>query len=401
VTGAATDYPRFATPLLAPLAVAAAGAMVVMIREVGGWLSAWVGRGTPATFSVVLVVAIVVASVPPAVIAFGTQANGYRLIDPASLSQAVSWIDHNVPGDATVVTPVREGKWIEGLSGRAALFSSAVRYSFRPEEWRRSLVADTLLRSSGSLVNEFFFARFTDGVAAASVPRTLVLGINHGGEYLDLLKIAAAGTRIFEADGRTTVASLPNLAADQRTVAGDGLAASVTSSWSGERGGVPVTFRQIVSVQDGSATLELRASATTSTGSPFALDLTAGQLPVTGLEMIDDEADLTFTLAGISAPRVRVVVSGASVTLEPLPAGGLRLHSAGGPIRLLVTDLSGADSPTIGAEFLDPANLLAAYDVGAVLLVHDPSFDGRRIRLESLGFRVAQAIGPYVVMVPA
>jgi len=77
-----------------------------------------------------------------------------------------------------------------------------------------------------------------------------------------------------------------------------------------------------------------------------------------------------------------------------------RVRSSRGPIRLLITDLSGADSPTIGAEFLDPAELVAAYQVGAVLLVRDPAFEGRRIRLEALGFHLVQTVGPYVVMAP-
>lgn len=400
-TGAATDYPRFATPLLAPLVIAAAGAAVRLIREAGGWLASILPSGSAAGWSVSLVIALVMASVPPAVIAFGTQANGYRLVDRGSLVQAVAWIDGNVPAGATVVAPVREGKWIEGLSGRPALFSSAVRYSFRPEEWRRSLAADAVLRSAGALVNEFFFARFTDGVAASSVPRTLVIGVNHGGEYLDLLKIAAPGTRLLEADGLTTLATLPNLAGVARSATADGTTASVTSSWTAERHGGPVTFRQIVSVRDGSSTLEIRASAATAAPAGFDLELTSGGVALTGLGLIDQAAALTFAQAGSSTPRVRVVVSGESATLEPLPDGGLRVHSPGGPIRLLITDLSGADSPTVGAQFLDPAQLISSYGVSAVLLVMDPAFEGRRTRLEALGFHVAQTVGPYAVMVPS
>lgn len=400
-TSAATDYPRFATPLLAPVVVAAAGAGVVVIREAGAWLSTLLRRGTAAGWSVSVAIALVAMSVPPGVVAFGTQANGYRLVDAGSLAQAVEWIDANVPAGATVLAPVREGKWVEGLSGRPALFSSAVRYSFRPEEWRRSIAADTVLRSGGVLVNEFFFTRFTDGMTAAAVPRTVVIGINHGGEYLDLLKVLATGTRVLGADGLSTVATLPNLAPEGRSVTSDGSAASVTSAWTADRPGGAVTFRQIVSVLNGSSTLELRASAATSTPSPFEMEITPGDLALTGLAAIDGTAELTFATAGSSAPRVRVVLSGESAALDPLPGGGLRIHSAGGPIRLLITDLTGADSPTIGAQFLDPASLVVAYQVGAILLVRDPAFEGRLSRLESLGFRIAQSVGPYTILVPS
>lgn len=398
-TGAATDYPRFATPLLAPVVIAAAGAGVVVLRKAGLWLARGLRRGTAAGWSISVAIALVAASVPPAVIAFGTDANGYRMAAPASLQQAVDWMAGNMAHGATVVAPVREGKWIEGLSGRPALFSSAVRYSFRPEEWRRSLVADTLLRSSGALVNEYFFARFTDDVAGTAVPRNLVIGVNHGGEYLDLLKIVAASTRVLGPDGVATLATLPNLAGEGRGLTNDSVAAIVASTWNAERQGAPVTFRQVVTVRDGSSTLELRASAATSTPTPFEFDLQAAQMPLTGIELVSGEADLTFATAGSSAPHLRLILSGSSATLESLADGGLRVHSPGGPIRLLVTDLSGAASPTIGAEFLNPSDLVAAYDVGAVLLIRDAAFDDRRARLETLGFRVAQSFGPYAVMV--
>jgi len=332
--------------------------------------------------------------------ALGTQTNGYRMAAPASLQQAVSWIDRNVVPGTTVLAPVREGKWIEGLSGRPALFSSAVRYSFRPDEWRRSLAADTLLRSGGALVNEYFFVRLTDEVANAAVPRGMAIGVNHGGEYLDLLQIASGGTRLLDASGNLeTLATLPNLDGASRSATGDGLAASVTSTWSGERQGAPVTFREIVSLQGDASTLVVRASATTTGPIGFELELHPAQLPLTHISVTGNAAELTFAVAGSSEPQLRVLLSGAFATLAALPDGGLQVRSSGGPIRLLITDLSGAGSPTNGVQFLEPAELVAAYDVGAVLLVRDPAFEGRRIRLEALGFRLARTFGPYAVLV--
>jgi len=402
LTGAATDYPRFATPFLAPLVVAAAGAGVSGLRLVSGRLGSRIGRGTPAAWSVSLATVLVIVSAWPAMIAFGTQANGYRMAAPLSLQEAATWIEGHVAPVAAVLAPVREGKWIEGLSGRAALFSSAVRYSFRPEEWRRSLAADTLLRSAGALVNEYFFVRLTDDVATAAVPRGIAIGINHGGEYLDLLRIAPDGTSILgSGPGAAALATLPNLAGDSRTESGDGVTASVTSSWLGERNAGPVSFREIVSLQTGASTMELRASATTTQPTGLAIELRPGQVPVTVTSVLGDTAELTFGAAGSGEPRVRVVASGAGATLEALPDGGLRVRSPGGPVRLLITDLTGAGSPIVGAQYLDPGRLLDAYQVGAVLLVRDPAFAGRRNRLETLGFRIGPSFGPYVVMVPS
>lgn len=397
-TGAATDYPRFATPLLAPLVIAAAGAGATAMRVAAGRVTLALRRGTPAEWSVGLAGLLVAVTAWPAMIAFGTQTNGYRLAEPASLQQAVSWMEANAATGATVLAPVREGKWIEGLSGRPALFSSDVRYSFRPDEWRRSLAADTLLRSGGALVNGYFFVRLTDEVADAAVPRGMAIGVNHGGEYLDLLRIAPAETRIFDPTG-ATLATLPNLPGERRSVITDGLAASVISSWKGERQGAAVGFRQVVSLQADASTLEIRAAATTTAEAPFELNLRPGEQPLTGLSLTDTGAELTFAQAGSGAPSLRVLVDGAGATLEGLEDGGLRVRSPGGPIRLLITDLTGTSLPTIGTGFLEPSQLIATYNIGAVLLVRDPAFESRRIRLVALGFQLRQIFGPYAVMV--
>ena len=216
------------------------------------------------------------------------------MAEPASLQEAVSWIEANVAPGATVLAPVREGKWIEGLSGRAALFSSAVRYSFRPDEWRRSLAADTLLRSGGALVNGYFFVRLTDDVADAAVPRGMAIGVNHGGEYLDLLRIAPAETRIFDARrGDPGHAAEPP--GEGRIATGDGLAASVISSWSGERQGAPVSFRA------GRLAAGRRIDAGDPSGWPppppprrSSSSLRPGEQPLTGLSLTDTGAELTF-----------------------------------------------------------------------------------------------------------
>jgi hypothetical protein len=123
------------------------------------------------------------------------------------------------------------------------------------------------------------------------------------------------------------------------------------------------------------------------------------QQPVTGISLTGSVAELTFAVAGSGEPSLRVLLFGASATLEVLPDGGLHVRSLGGPIRLLITDLSGGSSPTVGTGFLEPSDLVAAYNIGAVLLVRDPAFDGRRTRLEALGFHLGQVFGPYAVMV--
>src|SRR5207245_3560216 len=113
--------------------------------------------------------------------------------------------------------PVREAKWIEGLTGRATLFSNAIRYSFRPDEWQRSLAADTLTGSSGALVNEFFFARFADPGSSKHDRQGLIIGANHGGEFVDLLSMAPSHAQLLAPGGNSPLATLSNMTPDDDT----------------------------------------------------------------------------------------------------------------------------------------------------------------------------------------
>jgi hypothetical protein len=65
-----------------------------------------------------------------------------------------------------------------------------------------------------------------------------------------------------------------------------------------------------------------------------------------------------------------------------------------------VTDLT-AGGASSGLRLLDPAALVDTYHVGAAILRRDTSYETRRARLELLGFHVARAEGPYIVMVHA
>ena len=77
------------------------------------------------------------------------------------MTAAAELVDTSLGSDpGTVLTSVRDGKWLEGLTGREALFSLPVRYAVRPDEWQRSVDADTILRSSAALTNQFYFVKF-------------------------------------------------------------------------------------------------------------------------------------------------------------------------------------------------------------------------------------------------
>ena len=400
LTSTSTDYPRFSTPLLAPFVVAAGGALASILSSVGRWAFARFRRGLPATWSAGAALALVAISVPPATGAFVTDANGYRLPDVASLIQAADWINRNVTPNRAVLAPVREGKWIEGLTGRSGLFTNAVRYSFRADEWERSLVADALLRSDVAFANEFFFARMLDPTGVENTPRRVAISANHGGEFVDLLQTVPSSTTMLRADG-TTLALLTDLSGGPPRQTVSYSEDAFTTAWSTVLHGKAITYRQTIVVTRDSSTLELRASLSSVVPtSGFELELRpSGSLPIVGVDGGGSQATVSFAQIGSRPPALRLVIAGGKGTVTALPDGGLGIRAKGDQLRLLITDLTAAPSPTIGLQVLQPAELVKRYDVGAVLLPRDAVFDARKSRLGRLGFRVAESIGPYTILV--
>src|SRR4029078_1659708 len=145
-----------------------------------------------------------VPAIPMALRAYTSEAAYYEVRDAASLERAVAWVDQALGGgDQAVLTEVREGKWLEGLSGRGSLFSPPVRYAFRTIEWQRSADADALLRSTTTLTSGLVTAMYTDKATSdlASLPLNLLVAANHGGEMIDLLRIQAADTMLRHGPG--------------------------------------------------------------------------------------------------------------------------------------------------------------------------------------------------------
>ena len=390
-TGAATDYPRFVTPVLAPLVIGAAGGLTLVIARAGRWLGARVRRGTAQAWSLGVVVVTIALVTPAAVAGFETEASGYRLASSEEMTQVAEWIDANVPADSTILAPTREGKWIEGLTGRAALFSSEFRYSFRADEWQRSLAASTLVGSAGALVNEFFFVRFSDGVAISA---------NHGGEFVNLLSLVQGQTQVLDPSGGI-LATATSLKAEPQTDALTDGEASVVRAWNGRHSGATVSYHQAVTLLRDSATLEVRGvvSTTLPTGG-LQMELRPSTGYAASSIVIDGhQATVTFPRLGSSEPHLLVTIAGQAGELRALPDGGLGIRSRDPQIRLLITALTAAPSPTMDLQLLQPGELIDRYHVGAVVLLRDPTFSARLARMQALGFAQAAEFGPYVVLV--
>jgi hypothetical protein len=119
---------------------------------------------------------------------------------------------------------------------------------------------------------------------------------------------------------------------------------------------------------------------------------------ITGVANDGGSAIVTFARVGQTEPRVRIDVRDG--TVSEVDGGGLLLATFGRELSVSVTDLT-AGAPSSSLALLDPRELVSMYGVGAVILRRDPAYEDRRDRLELLGFRVAHADGPYVVMVRA
>jgi hypothetical protein len=395
VSATGTDYPRFATPLLAPLAVGASAAAVWLLGALVSALRRLGWRWPPNAMMALIVMGGALVTAPMVAGRHGAQADYYDLRDATALAMAVTWIDERLgTSQQAVLTEVREGKWVEGLSGREALFSQPVRYAFRRTEWQRSVDADTLLRSTVALTSGLIGAFFTDTVATQGqgVPTGLVVRANHGGELLDLLRLGPSDTTIVAGDTAVRTNELVPVRAVE-SVSDTQL--SLSTVWADRNDTLSLT--QSVTVWRDGATLRLEQH---SPGNRILTVLRpAGNLSITSFDRMGREGTVCFTQFGDSQPCLRIWVSQADATMSQLTDGSLRVATRTSErLDLLLTAIT-AGEPSVGLALLHPNDLAGARDVGAALLYAlDPAYNARAHRLAALGFREAFAVGPYRVL---
>jgi hypothetical protein len=396
VSGAATDYPRFATVLLAPFVVAAAGGLRRGVEAIALTLE----RSTPAVpqlrWASILLGLVVVVSAPIIVQRYAHQAATYQPLDAAALDEAAAWIDaHLSDPNAAILTNVREGKWIEGTTGRATLFSQPVRYAFRPIEWQRSVDADALLRSTLAMTNGFWLATYGEARAtsAGTVPTGLALSVNHGGELVRILESRPSLTSVSVAGTSTT---LDRLAPENAATSSDAESVSHTSRFIGALGTASVEVAQTVRVWADSTTLELTEEASQGT---LGVELGApGGMALTSLDVHGHEGLACFTEIGGREPCVRIWIGQDDGALAWGPNGGIQISTAASSrIDVHLTAVTPGE-PSVGLGLLDPPAIVDERDLGAALLyAPDPAYPARAQRLHDLGFEFARVIGPYRV----
>ncbi|HET7581363.1 MAG TPA: hypothetical protein VFL75_01260 [Candidatus Limnocylindria bacterium] len=395
LSGAATDYPRFATVLLAPLVVGAAGSVLWLVNALARYIRELEPRAPQVAFVIVTALVLCGVATPFAVQRYARQAAVYQPRDAASLSAAAETIDRALgeqPG--AVLADVRDGKWLEGLTGREALFSLPVRYAFRPLEWQRSLDADALLRSTTTLTSGLVTAMFINDRMreGAVVPSDLLLRANHGGEFVDVLRLNQAAIEIGTGKQRVSAASLSPVRAAPGE---DPQSVSLSTIWA-TQSRPRMTFSERATVWKDGAALGIllqspgqRLSATLSppAGSTWTISDAAG-----------NQATACLPPVGNAQPCIGVWVGQSESTLAATEGGGLRVTAPGGRADVLVTALT-AGRASVGMDLISPPRLIAERNVKAALLwMFDPAFNDRVRRLQELGFHVASISGPYEVL---
>ncbi|MDQ2941696.1 MAG: hypothetical protein M3R05_05850 [Chloroflexota bacterium] len=399
VSGASTDYPRFATLLLAPLVVAAAGGSLWLTIALAAYVREIAPAASQAGWVMVAPAVVALLAAPLAVPRFDRQAQVYQPRDATTLTAAAEWVDRDLGNDRrAVLTQVRDGKWVEGLTGREALFSLPVRYAFRPIEWQRSVDADTLFRATTAMTNGFFFALYTDeaaGLTGADVPTNLLLRVNHGGEFVNLLQATEADSQVVGSRGSISVAALRPSRSAQDINAQQ---SRISTVWTEAGKPSPISIVRTVGLLRDGATLQL---VDESPGNTVRTVLRPPPgMAITSFDAKGREARVCFTQIGESEPCVRIWVAPADATIQPTGDGGLAAATAqSSRLEIDITALT-AGNPSVGLRLLDPAELVGEHNVGAAILYSlDPAYDSRVARLGALGFRVAKTFGSYAVLV--
>lgn len=397
----ATDYPRFVAPLVAPLMVAAGGGLALTAGAmVSGLRDPWHGaayNGVALAAAGVLALGIGPTTMRRHVV----EEEGYHLDDRTALLKATAFIDANLPKDQGVLAPTREGKWIEGLTGRAALFPMPVRFSFRPIERQRDIAAETLVQSTASMTNEYFFIQYAEGKAAGSylVPQQPWIAINHRGEFVDVARITSATSRVFAEDGEKLLATMANLKAVRVDAHSEDSRVSLRTVWAGSRSGKPVSYSRTMTLARGSTDMDLVDEVETPLG-VGGLEIAIAPVGNNAPEEVrvgTDGADLYYHIQGKTRPHLRITaLDGATVSQTD---DGTIVVRANGSKRLHVQLSSPTPAkPIADLRLIDPYQELRDLKLGAVLLKNDAAAAGRLDRLVTLGFTRQQDFGTYLVV---
>jgi hypothetical protein len=332
---------------------------------------------------------------PGTMTAFHREANSYRLPDLNALISGIEQVDAALADGQAVVATVGVGKWVEGITGRTALFSMPNRYSFREVEIERSLAAETLVRSTFSASDGQFFLRYTS--ADGDVPTSPWVAVNHRGEYIDLLQLRGSDLELVS-QGKV-VATLNSLTAGEFDYVVDDYVVYLDTVFMGEREGQPILVEQAVVLNRASNTLVVTYEVT----SPLPIDeVRAGLAPVAehpeavnaGMSAID----LDFVERAQARPRLMVRAPQGHRLHFDIDSGRTVVSAAATRLELSIAFEKSAP-PINEAAVFSPAEIVEEYNIGAAFLPMDDAMETRQARLEALGFREFGEVASHLVLI--
>jgi hypothetical protein len=265
-------------------------------------------------------------------------------------------------------------------------------------------VAETIVKSTLALSSHDFFLKFAYGASDGQemVPRGLVVGANHRGEFMDLLHVPASEVRVFGPGGPDDLwATLINSRPVGTSKGVTTTEAGVTTVWQGNDLYGPLRLTETTLLQADSPSFELVEQATAEQAfGGIELQLRTLRLAAASNVASDGlQADLTFPQTGLEEPQLRIEVVGGNGVITLGDDGRLTVRSVTDRVHLRVTALTAGEGRS-NVQILDPTKLIDAYDVAAVLLVQwDPAFVARQQRMEDLGYRLGLSAGAYALMV--
>lgn len=393
-----TDYPRIVPLLALPLLVG----LGVLAPRPGGLLKVprplRTAALTYATAGLLLMpIFVVVAQGEERAIPF------YSLRSPHDLSAALAVVDARAaPGDA-VWSPVREGKWLEGVTGHAALFGLPSWAIFRPWEWERKAAAETLATGS-SWASTGSLAAMFQGEPSISSDNPAVRTY-YKGDLKTVLRLreAASEVGLLRPGGADAVsfAALDERTEAMRTIPGgievEQVARGTFDAWTGDR--VRIELRRTATLLEGGSTLSivyaLRSDGTPLEGlaialrpagaGPWDLETSQGKATLTTRRHAQPLAlDMSWNADGPATLEAGEAFATEGMMLRFSPVAG-----SAGPLTevraTLVLAGRAVGAPTLGLQALTAAEAIEEHQVRWALLPRE-GWDTARHNAVLLGF---------------
>jgi len=414
-----TEYTRFTYLIIPPMILNLAGALSAFIN-LNMHLSLHIEDFKPRSLNMKKLwwpLILILLLIPfPSIHAFYTKSIQYYSVwKPDDFQETLQWIESNIPVNETVLTSKKiEGRLLEGLTGRSALFSFPERASYRPWEHDRSVAADTLLKSSITVENGYVLVKFEKNYS--SVPIQPSVSVCREGEYEDALWLRDSLTRITLLTPLKEAQIFPIRSFNRisHTVVKEPDVVRIITKFEKDINWTVLYLNRTIAVTKESPVVSVHYAILT-TNSFYAQNFSIGILDPWGQTRRDTQFDnrelrLVYNTAAQKQMTVRLewsIQDGVVVSTQPLSnkdsrivtwltflpnatkSANLDIKIITGPTGRLVNDL----------RVFEASELIVQYRVRAAVLIKDGNTWYKKINLDNIGFNVVFENNSYIVMV--